>query len=97
MQFSSFELIKVRYIVFKLLQRSLEQSQNYAAKQLPLIASLTLFILIITACATLESFDLSFIDLRESVALKSTLVNRLNHFKLNVFFLCHAMLIIHIS
>ena len=97
MQFSSFELIKVRYIVFKLLQRSLEQSQNYAAKQLPLIASLTLFILIITACATLESFDLSFIVLRESVALTSKLVNHLNHFKLNVFFLCHAMLIIHIS
>lgn len=47
MQFSSFELIKVRYIVLKLRQRSLEHSQNYVAKQLPLLASLTLFILVI--------------------------------------------------
>ena len=77
MQFSSFELIKVRYIVLKLRQRSLEQSLNYVAKQLPLVASLTLFILVITPCATLESSDLSFTVLRESVAL--TLANHLNH------------------
>ena len=77
MQFSSFELIKVRYIVLKLRQRSLEHSQNYVAKQLPLIASLTLFILVITPCSTLESFDLSLTVLRESVAL--TLAKHLNH------------------
>ena len=78
MQFSSFELIKVRYIVLKLRQRSLEQSQKkYVAKQLPLIASLTLFILVITPCSTLESFDLSLTVLRESVAL--TLAIHLNH------------------
>ena len=78
MQFSSLELIKVRYIVLKLRQRSLEQSQKkYVAKQLPLIASLTLFILVITPCSTLESFDLSLTVLRESVAL--TLAIHLNH------------------